>query len=128
MKSNVDLTENMMFSRSISGNADRLIISSLIKGKYLWTKYFDEIKSDDDFSKQRYRIIATGNNAERAKVEEYRQMDSQDTCDCCGASLINIPWNRTYGVCKKCSDYYGWEKPRLWRFKEENQRVIFRSI
>ena len=124
MKRNVDLTENMIFSRN---NTFGLIIAR-IKGKYPWIKHINEIKSDDYFSKQRQRIVTTGNSVERAKIEEFRQMDSQDTCDCCGASLIDIPWDRTYGVCKKCTEHYEWEKPKLWRLPEKVDRSSFRVI
>ena len=121
MKDNVDLTENMMFS---GRNFDREVrdIFSFIDG-HPWEKQIYEINSDDDFGNQRNKIIATGDKKEREKVEQYRRIDSMDTCDCCGASLIEIPWDRTIGVCKKCSEYYGFEKPTLWKFADDRNTI-----
>mgnify|MGYP003412324749 CR=1 FL=1 len=45
------------------------------------------------------------------------------TCDCCGAYLKTIPWDRTYGLCRKCQkdmeENYGNRKEYPWAFDTE---------
>lgn len=123
MKRNVDLTENRFFS-----NSSQLvsILFSDITGKFPWNFDFLEIKSEDDLDlgHQRKSIIALGDKATRAKIKEYRKMDSLDYCDCCGARMNLKPWDRELGVCHKCNEYYEKSFDRCkWRNKRYNETI-----
>lgn len=123
MKRNVDLTENRFFSNS-SQLVSRLF--SDITGKFPWNFDFLEIKSEDDLDlrHQRKSIIALGDKATRAKIKEYRKMDSLDYCDCCGARMNLKPWDRELGVCHKCNEYYEKSFDRCkWRNKRYNETI-----
>lgn len=78
MKSNIDLTSNEMFSRKQFRN--RAL-------------------------EPRFEGILTGNREERYLKNLCEQEVTGDYCDCCGKYLKTIPWDRTYGLCKKCMDY-----------------------
>ena len=98
--------------------------------KFPWNAYIKEIKSDDDFDMdhQRKAIIAVGDKTTRAKVKEYRQMDSLDYCDCCGTRMNLKPWDREIGVCHKCNDYYQKQEDKCkWRKKEEIRNAVIRT-
>ena len=123
MKSNIDLTENRIFSRS-SFELWNLSITDLLEFDFPWNVRLTEIRSDDEFDldHQRKSIIATGNKEKRAEIRHYREMDSLDYCDCCGARMNLIPWDREIGVCRKCDEYYkshdtSYDKC-LWRKKD----------
>ena len=123
MKRNVDLTENRFFSNS-SQVVSRLF-SALI-GKFPWSFAFFKINSEDDLDleHQGKSVIALGDKATRAKIKEYRQMDSLDYCDCCGARMNLKPWDRELGVCHKCNEYYGKSFDRCkWRNKRLNETI-----
>lgn len=102
------------------------LIRKTMHGKFPWKAW----SSSQDIDSQHDRIIACGNKYEREIVEEYRAMDSLNTCDCCGASLIEHPWARTYGICKGCQEYYAKQNKLLgWQFKPERiDRSAFRPI
>lgn len=133
MKRNVDLTENRFFSSNNWFNdvAIGVLTLGMITGeKFPWNAYIKEIKSDDDFDMdhQRKAIIAVGDKTTRAKVKEYRQMDSLDYCDCCGTRMNLKPWDREIGVCHKCNDYYQKQKDKCkWRKKEEIRNAVIRT-
>ena len=123
MKRNVDLTENRFFSNS-SQLVSRLF--SDITGKFPWNFDFLKIKSEDDLDlgHQRKSIIALGDKATRAKIKEYRKMDSLDYCDCCGARMNLKPWDRELGVCHKCNEYYEKSFDRCkWRNKRYDETI-----
>lgn len=133
MKRNVDLTENRFFSRNNWFNDISIGVLTLgiITGEKLpWNAYIKEIKSDDDLNMdhQRKAIIAVGDKATRSKVKEYRQMDSLDYCDCCGARMNLKPWDREIGVCHKCNDHYQKQEDKCkWRKKEEVRNAVIRT-
>ena len=60
MKSNIDLTENEMFSRPIH-----------------------EVKDDYDLSPE-YQPVLTGNKEERELKQLFLEENSGNHCDCCG--------------------------------------------
>lgn len=101
MKSNIDLTSNEMFSRPERG----LYFSSyrIFGGMFPWVLRFSEVYSDSDRHSGEYEVIFTGDRAERESKELCRQENTGNYCDCCGASLIKIPWGRTYGLCRRCN-------------------------
>lgn len=127
MKQNVDLTESMIFSRG-SRQFDILgsMINTLMLNEYKFPWNIKTIKSDDDLDleHQRKSIIALGDKATRAKIKEYRQMDSLDYCDCCGARMNLKPWDRELGVCHKCNKYYEKSFDRCkWRNKRYKETI-----
>ena len=133
MKRNVDLTENRFFS-SDNWFADItmgvLTLGIITKEKFPWNARLQQIRSDDDLDldHQRKAIIAVGNKAMRAKVKEYRQMDSLDYCDCCGTRMNLKPWDREIGVCHKCNDYYQKQEDKCkWRKEEEIRNAVIRT-
>ena len=128
MKRNVDLTENRMFS--INEEINILRFYNEIRNKYPWLgSNIVEVHDDDelrDLGKQRDRIITTGNKATRAKIKEFRQMDSENYCDCCGIRMNLKPWDGEFGVCHRCDDYL--ENQEIdkckWRVKEIIRNAI----
>lgn len=93
MKSNIDLTSNEMFSRekvAITKNGSDLI--------------------------PKFEGIRTGDKRCRELKELCERESTGDYCDCCGSYLKTIPWDRTYGLCKKCMAHYAkedWAKEDL---------------
>lgn len=120
MKRNVDLTSNRFFSNNNWFNG--VLTLGLVTGeKFPWNAFTERVMSDDDLDSdlQRKAIIAVGNKATRAKVKFYREMDSEDYCDCCGARMNLKPWDREVGVCHKCENYYLKEQDKCkWRKRE----------
>lgn len=120
MKRNVDLTENRFFSNNNWFNG--VLTLGLVTGeKFPWNAFVERVMSDDDLDSDRQRkaIIAVGNKVTRAKVKFYREMDSEDYCDCCGVRMNLKPWDREIGVCHKCENYYLKEQDKCkWRKKE----------
>lgn len=112
MKNNVDLTEDQIFSR-INFFQDMalgvLTLSMIAQWEFPWDlNNFRNIRSDDEFDldHQRKSLIAVGDKKQRAEVSEFRKMDSENYCDCCGARMNLKPWDREIGTCRKCDDYY----------------------
>ena len=97
IKSNIDLTSNEMFSKPIRNFSLHKMLRS-----FPWNLRFTKIFYDSDLNSRRNEVVLTGNKKEREEKELCRQGDSGDYCDYCGASLIEIPWDRTYGLCKRC--------------------------
>lgn len=134
MKRNVDLTENRFFSSNNWFNdiaMGMLTLGIVTKEKFPWNAHLQQIRSDDDFDMdyQRKAIITVGNKAMRAKVKEYRQMDSLDYCDCCGKRMNLKPWDKEIGVCRKCNDYYQEQEDKCkWRKKEEIRNAVIRTV
>lgn len=120
MKRNVDLTENRFFSNNNWFNGV-LTFGLITREKFPWNAFVERVMSDDDLdsNRQRKAIIAVGNKVTRAKVKFYREMDSEDYCDCCGVRMNLKPWDREIGVCHKCENYYLKEQDKCkWRKKE----------
>lgn len=106
MKTNIDLTENQLFSR---GAPEAVIRLSRImnKGVFPWSlSNFLEARSDDelDLDHQKKSLIALGDKEKRAEIAEYRKMDSGNYCDCCGARMRIKPWIGEMGLCQKCNE------------------------
>ena len=103
MKSNIDLTSNEMFSRNSFSTISKSIKRSF--GKFPWNTQFCIIESDVDLG-IKFEGIKTGNKNQREMKKLCEQENTGDYCDCCGAYLKSIPWDRTYGLCRKCMVYY----------------------
>ena len=120
IKSNIDLTANEIFSRS---NPNNVITSSINKmlGEFPWNRKLTFIETE--FEKPKYEPIFTGDSHDRYVKTLVEQENSGDYCDCCGAFLKVIPWDRTYGLCRKCivdmEKNYGNTQTKLWMFDKE---------
>ena len=132
MKRNIDLTENRMFSSDnwLTDMSIGVLTLGLITGeKFPWNAHITTIHSDDgfDLDRQRKNIIAVGDKVSRAKVKEYRQMDSLDYCDCCGIRMNLKPWDKEIGICHKCNNHYQKQEDKCkWRKKEEIRNAVIR--
>ena len=97
MKRNVDLTSNEMFASKRVSGISRVAQLGRAESGFRISNRIDPFHDDavDD-------LVLTGNRDTRSNKKFYRSMDLGDSCDCCGASLINIPWKRRYGLCRQC--------------------------
>lgn len=104
MKSNIDLTDTEIFSRNRFNGID-LFLPKVFGTKFPWKMDVERIDSDEELGES-YRgmqyIFPLGNRERRQFIRECIEMDSGEHCDCCGVSLVIIPWNRTFGLCKRC--------------------------
>lgn len=131
MKTNIDLTQNRIFSRNTFNTLTSLLITQFNnKSKYPWNIYaIEEINTEDDLSHQKQSIIALGNKIKRAEIKMYREMDSTDYCDCCGSRMNIIPWDIEVGVCHKCNSYMEKENDKcLWRYKDPIRNAVIRTV
>lgn len=131
MKSEIDLTENRIFSGNRRTSQNDLSIDSLFL-KLPWNRYMKLVESDDDLysEHQAESIIATGNRQERARIDSCREVIDGNYCDCCGAKLNIKSWDREFGLCRKCNEYYeklNWNRC-LWREKEVVQNSTILNI
>lgn len=106
MKRNIDLTENMIFSRpsrSHIGINLRRLEKSMGRISHLWNPN-DWLQGEqkDSLIDRQLQIIPLGDRVERMFIKECKKMDSQEYCECCGANLLKHPWNRRYGLCDRC--------------------------
>lgn len=121
LKSNIDLTANEMFSRR---GSLPIPLWKFMHNKFPWEQnIMTRVETDSDLSGFRFEGLLTGSREERDTKKMYIEMDSGDTCDCCGAYLKTIPWDRTYGLCRKCQkdmeENYGNRKEYPWAFDTE---------
>lgn len=121
LKSNIDLTANEMFSRR---GLPSMPLWRFLNNEYPWQhSIMTRIETDADLNGFRFEGIATGDKEERELKKLYLETDSGDTCDCCGAYLKTIPWDRTYGLCRRCQkdmdENYGNRKEYPWAFDTE---------
>ena len=100
MKSNIDLTDNHIFSRRSVDLSNHLLMN-IYEKIYPWNVYHSYF---GDMAKQRKAIIATGNKAERTEVKLLRKMDSGNYCERCGKQINLKPWNKRIGLCEKCDE------------------------
>lgn len=105
MRDNIDLTANRMFQ-----SHRRVVMPgwvSTVFGKYPWNKppLTRASDLDDDILHRRnIPLVVLGNKSDRHSTTTIMQIDSGEYCDCCGAYLNAIPWDRTYGLCRKCME------------------------
>lgn len=107
MKSNIDLTENEIFSRK-RPSVSLYSIRSLFKTKehhFDWDlPEMDKLNSDeDDVVKE---IILTGNKTGRKAKLPFTPQHMQNYCHCCGRLLSKYQWIESSELCKKCMSYY----------------------
>ena len=100
MKSNIDLTENQIFSRI---NFDSIVNAiSINHFRVPWNVRSNYSGDEYDLSHQKKSLIALGDRKQREKVKLYRKMDSGNHCECCGKRINLIPWNKEMGLCERC--------------------------
>ena len=122
MKTNIDFTESRIFSTR-SADLWNFTPAFFIQKEFPWSRDLVTVRSGDeyDLDHQKRSILPIGNKEQRAEVKELRKMDSRLYCDCCGARLNKIPWDRSVGLCKRCYDYYMKDDPHYdkceWRIK-----------
>lgn len=116
MKSNIDLTENQMFSRQ------QFVLRGI-------TRYISGIEFPWCFSlmrmvREEFEAIRTGDKEERESKKLCDEAISGNYCDRCGVYLVNVPWNRTYGLCHKCHDELEKEMGTMLAYPWENETAI----
>jgi hypothetical protein len=125
MKRNIDLTENMIFSRPNRNHIGinlRHLEKSLGRTLHLWNPD-DWVQGEqkDSLIDRKLQIIPLGDREERMFIKECLEADSGEYCDCCGISLLKHPWTRRYGLCERCSvelkNSTGHSKDRPWHNK-----------
>lgn len=98
MKSNIDLTENQMFSRQ--SFSMRGIIRASFWEEFPWSI----TRARTRMIRKEFEAIWTGDRQERESKKLCDEEMSRNYCDRCGAYLVSIPWSRTYGLCRRCQD------------------------
>lgn len=104
MKSNVDLTENRMFSTNSSNVS--IEIEDIFSTRFPWDlrNIMNEVNCEYDLDYQHDSVIALGSKEERAEVKKYRDMDARIYCERCGKKINKFPWDLEIGLCHKCND------------------------
>lgn len=98
IKSNIDLTSNEIFSR----NPISIHSLNIFNKKFPWSKLdFQTTRSEADLQ-GKFEGIVTGNRETREMKMLCQRIDEGNHCDCCGESLVTLPWDRTWGLCKDC--------------------------
>jgi hypothetical protein len=99
MKSNVDLTQDMIFSNPRARINIFSLRNLLIKKNYPWDMdkgTFSTITTDS--------LVLVGNKQNRKYIKMGRKYASAELgCERCGANISQKPWNREGCLCIKCS-------------------------
>lgn len=114
MKSNIDLTSNEMFSRKSVPLQFNFIMKHIYGLPWDMSKV-TIIKNDSDLI-PKFEGIRTGDKRYREIKELCERESTGNYRDCCGSYLKTIPWDRTYGLCRKCMAHYAkedWAKEDL---------------
>lgn len=98
IKSNIDLTENQIFSRQ--SFSMRGIIRTSFGVKFPWRVSL----ARTIMIRKEFEAIRTGDRQERESKKLCDEEMSRNYCDRCGAYLVSIPWSRAYGLCRRCQD------------------------
>lgn len=121
MKSNIDLTENEMFSRQEISDLFSALMHEYIYGKIPWDfGKLTEVESDYALKGSiPFEPIPLGSKAERDNKQSCKRALLGEYCDRCGKSLATIPWEMNkIRLCRKCMsemEYeYGNKKIYLW--------------
>lgn len=104
MRPNIDLTENRMFSdrhQFMLGNRLTTIVGTSNEPKF--------------------KMIPLGNRTERASMRWTFEALSEEYCQRCGDTLMNLPWREyVWGLCGKCSKLFE-DKSTLWHFPKDTR-------
>lgn len=128
MKRNIDLTEDMMFSRNNMPLRSAMRQSMKDFGwRFRFNWQFEDWLSSENESiiPQKEQIIPLGNRETRMFIAECKEADSPYYCDCCGAYLLSKPWqiDGFYTLCSRCYNQiekkHGDKMP--WRMRAERE-------
>lgn len=100
MKRNIDLTENMTFSR-VSIPIQASMINRMIGWRCIST--ISELENESLIPREK-QVISLGNHSHREFIKECKEMDNIYYCDCCGKYLLKKPWkiDGYYTLCESC--------------------------
>lgn len=118
MKPTIDLTLKRDFNKKNDNFFDAIqghLIMQMTGRKHIlpWTNEIRQITNDADLTIQygglykdsdynNYNCLIVGNKKDRQDFVFRRHLQN-NICDRCGKSLEEIPWQKEYGLCKKCS-------------------------
>lgn len=134
MKSNIDLTENRMFSSPLVGDWHEVVQTSIRKHIYDYKFPWQLTKRlSVELSSQENAVVITGDRETRREVAEIQKEYSGNYCACCGARIGTNPWDKEKnGLCHSCNDYYSRQEPTndkcLWRKTEHFSSLTLRRI
>ena len=119
MKSNVDLTEQGLFSSNSNRESILNNLLSLldVDDKHPWKFPEVEIVESDSDLIYKKPLIICGSSSDREMANKRHDYDSGRYCDRCGEDLTKKPWNRCYSLCSKCLDELGIQCSKYWRYK-----------
>ena len=136
MKTNIDLTQNRLFSRehTIEGVVSDFI-RELIYGKFPWSSDTKAKSSKDcDFRLNGYdenELIFTGNAKERASKNRNFKIDTAEMCERCEFKFAHKPWLKSYSLCFSCAEIVYVDVSKKWRkinqqhnIQNSNDRII----
>ena len=119
-----DFTDGLIFSRNAKSNGLNEILRALTNTVFPWERSIDLIQSDADLNGEdpEKTLFLTGTNEEIRFKQEYKEMMRGNMCECCGAKIHNIPWERKHysQLCDRCSSRF--EKdygPDLFGMKQQ---------
>lgn len=118
MRQNIDLTSNQMFSRYAQPATIQGFIRGIFGTKFPWDIPWSRTAGE------KFEAVKTGDRYERKIKKLCDDEISKNYCDRCGAHLVTIPWNRTYGLCQKChselNKELGFEHVIPWILKKDS--------
>lgn len=99
MKSNIDLTENQIFTRRINIDGDS--IKKLLKFiGHPWDNELHMIASDKEINNR--SVVFIGTKEQRKHYKMCDNIVSGDYCDRCGVYLKSKPWTKCFSLCFNC--------------------------
>lgn len=126
MKSNIDLTNNEIFSKQSFNKRLSSDFLRILGEKFPWEVYFSPVQSNNDLSPE-LQLVLTGCREDRQSKRICKKVADGDFCVCCGIDLRRFPWDRTYDLCKVCEYHLNKnikknKRPLPWRIKN-NSRI-----
>lgn len=136
MKSNVDLTQDRMFTPGISGGRWRRTLREIRSA----INTLENITVSNDFSSRApwngldkwtwitHRLIPTGNKENRKLYKQIHSIEDGYHCECCGKELREINYFNESILCKTCRNISNQNIDKCpWR-RDENINFIRDSI
>ena len=118
-----DFTEDLIFSRNAKRNGLDKILRELTDTRFPWENKLKFIQSDEELNGEdpEKTLFLTGTNSDIKFKQEYKEMMHGDMCECCGAKIHNIPWERKHysQLCDRCSKRFDMDYgPDLFGMKQ----------
>lgn len=121
MKTNVDLTENMIFSTHSSN--DFHVENILFRNITNTVSRFEDVLLGEKNTCISYysqnELITVGNALDRKNYQFIKKSVSPLFCDCCGKELKIVPWKQHTGLCPHC------ESKMIQQFRDKCPWRIF---